>query len=55
MLSITAVSAGAIDYLLKGSGCACGDRGPESEEGAEAQSPGAEYLISSAAAEPAGV
>jgi conjugative relaxase-like TrwC/TraI family protein len=55
MLSITAVSAGAIDYLLKGSGCACGDHGAEPAEGAEAQPPGAEYLISSASAEPAGV
>jgi conjugative relaxase-like TrwC/TraI family protein len=55
MLSITAVSAGAIDYLLKGSGCACGDHGQEPVEGGETQPPGAEYLISSAGAEPAGV
>src|SRR4051812_7951301 len=55
MLSITAVSAGAIDYLLKGSGCAAHDHSPAVEDGAEAARPGAEYLLSSASKEPAGV
>jgi hypothetical protein len=55
MLSITAVSAGAIDYLLKGSGCAAHDHLPEAVEGVSAGSAGAEYLVSSASQEPAGV
>ncbi len=55
MLSITAVSAGAIDYLLKGSGCAGHDHRSADREGAAAQPAGAEYLVSSAAREPAGV
>lgn len=55
MLSITAVSAGAIDYLLKGSGCAGHDHQTAEPMGAAAQPAGAEYLVSSAASEPAGV
>src|SRR4051812_4710457 len=49
MLSITAVSSGAIDYLLKGSGCAAHDHSSGVEEGMETTPPpGAEYLLSSA-------
>jgi conjugative relaxase-like TrwC/TraI family protein len=55
VLSITAISAGAVDYLLRGSGCAGHDHEQEAVEGATAQSAGAEYLLSSAAKEPAGV
>ncbi|MGQ0480399.1 MAG: MobF family relaxase [Pseudonocardia sp.] len=54
MLSITAISAGAIDYLLRGSGCAGHDHDP-ADESAATGSAGAEYLLSSAAREPAGV
>src|SRR5690348_17295980 len=54
MLSITAVSAGAIDYLLKGSGCAGHDHESPSSEPSASQA-GAEYLLASASKEPAGV
>jgi hypothetical protein len=53
VLSITAISAGAIDYLLRGSGCAGHDHRSAGEE-PSAEQAGAEYLLSSAK-EPAGV
>src|SRR4051812_5369543 len=54
MLSITAVSAGAIDYLLKGSGCAGHDHESTASDTGVEQA-GAEYLLASASKEPAGV
>jgi hypothetical protein len=67
MLSITAISAGAIDYLLNGSGCIEHDRGvgpaepntldlvlEKAREPGAAQAPGIQYLMSSAG-EPAAV
>jgi conjugative relaxase-like TrwC/TraI family protein len=46
MLSITAVSAGAIDYLLRGSGCVDPDHGSQVAEEAD-QRAGVGYLIDS--------
>ncbi len=59
MLSITAVSAGAVDYLLRGSGCAEHAHAPSKAElglaPAARQREGAQYLLTSAELEPAGV
>jgi conjugative relaxase-like TrwC/TraI family protein len=59
MLRITAVSAGAIDYLLRGSGCADHDHGPHSAEAPSAEAgagrAGVEYLVGSSGVESAAV
>jgi conjugative relaxase-like TrwC/TraI family protein len=52
MLSITAVSAGAVDYLLRGSGCSVGEGVPEvGEPSVAVEAPGeragVEYLVGS--------
>jgi hypothetical protein len=48
MLSITAVSAGAVDYLLRGSGCAGHGVDAEAPEQALApEAPGVDYLVGS--------
>lgn len=53
VLTITAVSPGAVDYLLRGSGCAEGDRSVQAAEGRAADGVG--YLLAGAEVEPAGV
>jgi hypothetical protein len=59
MLRITAISAGAIDYLLRGSGCADHDHAEEASETSGAEQgtgrAGVEYLVGSAGVEPAAV
>ena len=60
MLRITSVSAGAVDYLLRGSGCAAHEPAGEAPEQGSGRGGGRTadavgYLLAGAAAEPAGV
>lgn len=56
MLRITAVSPGAVDYLLRGSGCAEHEHaGEASEKGPDRSADAVGYLLAGAGKEPAGV